>query len=124
MRIKKGDKVVILSGKDRGMTGKVLRVDRKSDRVVVEGRAIVHRHKKAMAQGQESGIIARESAIHASNVALFSEKLNRGVRVCSRYTGKDGELFESKAQAVASFGDASAQVRKVRFAKKTGEIFD
>ncbi|MFA5625062.1 MAG: 50S ribosomal protein L24 [Bradymonadales bacterium] len=124
MKIKKGDKVIILSGKDRGTTGRVLRVDKDASRVFVEGRALASLHKKASPTGQEAGIIKKESGIHVSNVALYSEQLNRGVRVCSRYMGQDKKLYASKAEALASLGEGAKHARKVRFAKKTGEIFE
>ena len=122
MKIKRGDVVIILSGKERGMQGRVLRVDTKSDRVFVEGRNIVKVHRRA-GNGQEAGIISKEASVHASNVALYSEKLKRGVRVASRYVGKDDALFESKREALNSFSEPVAHVAKVRYCVKTGEIF-
>jgi len=123
MKIKKGDVVIILSGKERGNKGRVLRVDTKSDRIFVEGRNIVQVHRKANAAGQEAGIISKEAGIHASNVALYSESLKRGVRVSSRYVGKDEALFETKRAALESFDEPVSNVSKVRFCKKTGEVF-
>ena len=123
MKIKKGDVVIILSGKERGNTGRVLRVDTKSDRVFVEGRNIVKRHQRANAAGLEAGIISKEAGIHVSNVALYSEKLKRGVRVSARYEGKDSALFTTKAEALKSFGEPVARINKVRYCVKTGEIF-
>ncbi len=123
MKIKRGDVVIILSGKERGMQGRVLRVDTKSDRVYVEGRNIVKVHRRANALGQEAGIISKEASVHASNVALYSEKLKRGVRVCSRYVGKDDVLFTSKRDALNSFSDPVEHVAKVRYCVKTGEVF-
>jgi len=123
MKIKRGDVVIILSGKERGMQGRVLRVDTKSDRVFVEGRNIVKVHRRSRGEGQEGGIISKEASVHASNVALYSEKLKRGVRVASRYLGKDDALFESKREAMDSFGEPVAHVAKVRYCVKTGEIF-
>lgn len=123
MKIKRGDVVIILSGKERGMQGRVLRVDTKSDRVYVEGRNIVKVHRRANALGQEAGIISKEASVHASNVALYSEKLKRGVRVCSRYVGKDDVLFTSKRDALNSFSDPVEHVAKVRYCIKTGEVF-
>ena len=123
MKIKKGDVVIILSGKEKGKQGRVLRVDTKSDRVFVEGRNIVKRHQRANAAGQESGIISKEAGIHVSNVALYSEKLKRGVRVCARYEGKDGALFATKAEALNSYSEPVARISKVRYCVKTGEIF-
>jgi ribosomal protein L24 len=106
------------------MQGRVLRVDTKSDRVFVEGRNIVKVHRKANALGQEAGIISKEASVHVSNVALFSKVLNRGVRVCSRYVGKDNALFASKREAMDSFDEPVAHVAKVRYCAKTNEIFD
>ena len=124
MKIKRGDVVIILSGKERGMQGRVLRVDTKSDRVFVEGRNMVKCHRRANpAIGREAGIVSKEASVHASNVALYSEKLKRGVRVASRYVGKDDALFESKREAMNSFGEPVAHVAKVRYCVKTGEIF-
>ncbi len=123
MKIKRNDVVIILSGKERGMQGRVLRVDTKSDRVFVEGRNIVKVHRKANALGQEAGIISKEASVHVSNVALYSEKLKRGVRVCSRYVGQDDKLYTSKREAMDSFSDPVKHVAKVRYCVKTGEIF-
>ena len=123
MKIKRGDVVIILSGKERGMQGSVLRVDTKSDRVFVEGRNIVKCHRRANGLGQEAGIISKEASVHVSNVALYSEKLKRGVRVCSRYVGQDDKLYTSKRDALNSFGGAVEHVKKVRYCVKTGEIF-
>ncbi len=123
MKIKRNDVVIILSGKERGMQGRVLRVDTKSDRVFVEGRNIVKVHRKANALGQEAGIISKEASVHVSNVALYSEKLKRGVRVCSRYVGQDDKLYTSKREAMNSFSDPVEHVAKVRYCVKTGEIF-
>jgi large subunit ribosomal protein L24 len=124
MRIKRNDLVIILTGKERGQTGRVLRVEPRRNRVVVEGRAVVQRHRKARGQGQESAIVPQEAAIDASNVALYSEKLKRGVRVCSRYVGANGALFATLHEARKSMGDAAEKVRKVRYAPKTGELFE
>ncbi|OIP29298.1 MAG: 50S ribosomal protein L24 [Deltaproteobacteria bacterium CG2_30_63_29] len=125
MRIKKNDLVVILSGKERGTTGRVLRVLPDKNKVLIEGGNIVHRHTKANQQGSEGGIIPKEAPINASNVALYSEKTSRGVRVRARFVGTSGQLFPSHAEAAASFGDAvPSRITKVRFAPKTGEVFD
>ena len=110
MKIKSGDVVIILSGKERGMQGRVLRVDTKNDRVVIEGRNLVKVHRK-------------EASVHASNVALYSEKLKRGVRVCSRYVGEGDKLFTSKHEALNSYSEPVEHVKKVRYCVKTGEVF-
>lgn len=125
MRIKKGDLVYITTGRERGLTGRVRQVLPKSNRVVIEGRNIVQRHMRQGPQGQEGGILPKEASIDASNVMLYSEQAKRGVRVRARFVGAGDELFATKAQAEASFGDeVPAHIRKVRFAPKTGEIFE
>lgn len=68
MKIKKGDTVVILSGKDRGRTGKVLRALPKEDRVVVEGAHVVKKHERARKSNQKGQIVEKAMPIHVSNV--------------------------------------------------------
>jgi large subunit ribosomal protein L24 len=123
MHIKIGDKVQVMTGKERGQTGKVIKVDRNRGRVVVEDLNMVKRHKRPNAADAEGGIIEKEAFIDASNVLVYSESLERGVRTSSRYLGEGGEHFSSKAAAVKSFDTAPAQVEKVRVCAKTGEVF-
>jgi large subunit ribosomal protein L24 len=123
MHVKTGDTVQIIAGRDKGQTGKVLRIDAKHNRVVIEGLNLVKRHQKAGAGAAEAGIIEKEAPIHASNVLLFSEELERGVRTQNRYVGQGGEFFSSRTGASASFGDAGGKVDKVRVCQKTGEVF-
>jgi large subunit ribosomal protein L24 len=75
--------VIVISGKDRGKQGRVLRVDPKNDRVYVEGLNIVKRHQKALASSpnQTSGVIEKEGPIHISNVALVDPKDGKPTRV-------------------------------------------
>ncbi len=84
-RIKTDDQVVVISGKDRGKQGKVLRVDPKADKVFVEGLNIVKRHQKAQQNSptsqQQSGIIEKEGPIHISNVALVDPKDGKPTRI-------------------------------------------
>ena len=124
MNVKTGDKVQVIAGRDKGRTGKVLRIDRKSNRVFVEGLNLVKRHQKAGAGAVEAGIIEKEAPIHSSNVLLYSEELERGVRTQNRYAGQNGESFSSRTEAVSSFGDAGGKVAKVRVCAKTGEVFE
>lgn len=133
MHIKTGDMVVLIAGKERGMKGRVLKVLRKEDRVVVEGRNLVKRHLKPNPLiGREGGIIEKEAPIHVSNVMLWSDqKKNRagdvvggGVRVQMRFVGQDGSLFATKAEALATYGQTPARLPKVRFAPQTGERFE
>ena len=101
-RIKKGDNVVVLTGKDKGRTGTVLEMVNKTDRVLVQGINMVKRHTK-QSQTSEGGIIAKEAAIHISNVALADPKDGKPTRVGIK-TNDDG--------------------KKVRFAKRSGELID
>jgi large subunit ribosomal protein L24 len=75
MKIKKGDEVVVIAGKDKGATGKVLRVDRVRERVVVEGVNLMTKNVKADQQraGKESGRITVEAPLHVSNVAIVED---------------------------------------------------
>jgi large subunit ribosomal protein L24 len=103
MKIKKGDDVIVIAGKDKGATGKVISVDPKRERVVVEGVNLVKRHTRETNQGprgaKEGGVVTKEGAIHVSNVALAEDgKPTRvgyrfdedGTKIrISRRTGKD-----------------------------------
>jgi large subunit ribosomal protein L24 len=102
LKIKKGDKVVVLSGKDKGKSGEVLRAIPTENRVVVQGVNMMKRHT-APRPGEPGGIVEREAAIHVSNVAHVDPKSQKPTRVGYRLLD-DG--------------------RKVRFAKRSGEILD
>ena len=123
MHIKLGDKVQVMTGKERGQTGTVTKVDRARRRVVVEDLNMVKRHKRPNAADAEGGIIEKEAFIDASNVLVYSESLERGVRTSSRYIGEGGEHFATKAAAANSFETAPERVEKVRVCAKTGEVF-
>ena len=101
-KIKKGDKVVVLTGRDKGKSGEVLRVVREEDRVLVQGVNMMKRHTRPAA-GQPGGIIEKEATIHISNVAHIDPKSNEPTRVGYKIL-EDG--------------------RKVRFAKRSGEVLD
>ena len=101
-KIKKGDKVTVLVGRDKGKTGEVLKVIPDANRVVVGGVNVVKRHQKPT-QAQAGGIEEKEAAIHVSNVALVDPKTGEATRVGFK-TLDDG--------------------RKVRFAEKSGEVID
>ena len=81
VHVKSKDEVIVISGKDKGSTGKVLAVNPKSGRVTVEGIAMVTKHQKSRAQGQPGGIIHKEAAIDASNVMLVCQKCGKASRV-------------------------------------------
>ena len=90
MHIRSKDQVVVISGKDKGKKGKVLTAYPKAGKVVVEGVAMVTKHQKARAQGQQGGIIHKEAAIDASNVMLVCPKCNTATRVAHKVTVVDG----------------------------------
>ena len=89
MNVKKGDTVVVLSGKDKGKQGKVLGTVPGSLKVVVEGINMVTCHVKPRRQGEEGGIMKREAAIYASKVQVVCPKCDKGTRVAMEI--KDGK---------------------------------
>jgi large subunit ribosomal protein L24 len=103
MKIKKGDDVIVIAGKDKGATGKVIAADPNRERVIVEGVNLVKRHTKETNQGprgaKDGGVVTKEASIHVSNVALVEDgKPTRvgyrfdedGTKIrISRRTGKD-----------------------------------
>jgi large subunit ribosomal protein L24 len=97
LRIKAGDEVIVISGKDRGKRGKVLRADPSRDRVYVEGLNIVKRHQKpqqvagAQRAEQVGGVIEKEGPIHASNVMLLDPKDGKPTRIGIEI--EDGKRF-------------------------------
>jgi large subunit ribosomal protein L24 len=101
-KIKKGDKVVVLAGRDKGRSGEVVQVMPREDRAVVRGVNLVKRHTRQTAQ-QEGGIISKEAPIHLSNLAIADPKDGKATRVGFK-TLDDG--------------------RKVRFAKRSGDLID
>jgi len=104
-KIKKGDNVVVLAGKDKGQTGKVVQVIPKEDRAVVQGVNMVKRHQRQSAS-QEAGIISKEAPIHLSNLSVADPKDGKPTRVGFKVVG-EGE-----------------NAKKVRFAKRSGEQID
>jgi large subunit ribosomal protein L24 len=100
LKIKKGDTVKVIAGKDNGKEGKVLEVDRKRGRVLVEGVGIITKHTKPSAANQNGGIVHREAPVDISNV-MYVHK-GKPTRV--------GFRFEND--------------KKVRFAKSTGDVID
>ena len=90
LKIRKGDTVMVVSGDDKGKTGRVLSVDETKLRVIVEKINFVKRHTKARGQNQQGGILEKEAPVHVSNVMLYDPKAGRGVRVGVRTT-KDGK---------------------------------
>ena len=81
MKIRKGDRVQVIAGDDKGKVGRVLSVDETKQRVIVEKVNFVKRHTKARRQGVQGGILEREAPVHLSNVMLYDDKAGRGTRV-------------------------------------------
>ena len=92
-KIKKGDKVVVTTGRDKGKSGEVLKVIPKEDRAVVRGVNMVKRHQRQTAQ-QEGGIISKESTIHLSNLALADPKDGKPTRVGFKFVGEGDDRKE------------------------------
>ena len=100
-KIRKGDKVVVITGRDKGRTGEVIEMRPAQDRALVRGIHMVKRHQKQSAQ-QEGGIIAKESSVHLSNLAVADPKDGKPTRVGFKMVGD----------------------KKVRFAKRSGVEID
>jgi large subunit ribosomal protein L24 len=100
--IRKGDKVVVISGSDKGKKGSVIKVFPKENRALVQGVNVVKRHQR-QTQTQAAGIVTKESPVHLSNIAHADPKSGEATRIGYKTLG-DG--------------------RRVRFAKKSGEVID
>ena len=87
MNIRKDDKVVVLSGKDKGKEGKILTADPKAAKVIVEGVNVATKHQKPRKQGEEGGIIKVETPIYASKVQLVCPKCGKATRVAHKIEG-------------------------------------
>jgi large subunit ribosomal protein L24 len=94
-RIVKGDTVLVVSGEDRGKTGRVIKVLHEKQRVLVEGVNFVKRHTRPTQQNPQGGINEREAPIHISNVVLFDQKAGRGTRIRSRVLSDGSRVRES-----------------------------
>ena len=101
LKVKKGDKVVVITGRDKGKSGEILKVLREENRVIVQGVNLAQRHQK-QSMSQEGGIVRKELTIHVSNVALIDPKTDKPTRIGYKM---DGE-------------------RKVRIARRSGEALD
>ena len=82
--LKVNDQVEVLTGKDKGRVGKIIKVDRKSDKALVERINMIKRHTKARAAGQEGQIVEKEAPIHVSNLMLVCPKCTNTVRVAKK----------------------------------------
>ena len=102
-KIRREDEVIVIGGKDRGKTGKVLRVDPEKERVYVEGLNLIKRHQKPTPQrpNVEAGVIEREGPIHISNVMLLDPKTNEPTRVAvNREGGKRERIAKKSGEAI------------------------
>jgi large subunit ribosomal protein L24 len=104
-KIKKGDTVIVIAGRDKGRTGEVIEMRRAAGRALVRGVNVVKRHQKQSAS-QEGGIISKEAPIHLSNLSLADPKDGKPTRVGFKYVGKDDDR------------------KKVRVAKRSGVEID
>jgi large subunit ribosomal protein L24 len=104
-KIRKGDKVIVMTGRDKGRTGEVVEVRPDAGRALVRGVNMVKRHQRQTAQ-QEGGIVSKEGTVHLSNLALADPKDGKPTRVGFKFVGE---------------GDAR---RKVRVAKRSGVEID
>ena len=100
MKIKKGDNVKMLSGKDRGKTGKILHVFPKEKRVVVEGLNKIKKHMRAKKQGQKGQIIEKERAVDSSNIQLICTKCGKPTRVGYKIEGNKKERMCKKCEGI------------------------
>ncbi len=98
MKLRTDDNVIVISGKDKGKTGKIIRVDRSKDRVYVEGINIVKRHQRPNPGRPNApvGVIEREGPVHVSNVALVDPKDNKPTRVGTRRTEQGTRMRVTK----------------------------
>ena len=103
MQIRKNDSVMVISGKERGKTGKVLRVLAEKDALIIERVNMVKRHTKPRGTQHPGGIVEKEAAIHASNIMIMCDKCNAPVRIGRKKLG-DGE--------------------KIRICRRCGEALD
>ena len=104
-KIRKGDKVVVITGRDKGRSGEVIEMRPSEERALVRGIHMVKRHQKQSAT-QEGGIVSKESSVHLSNLALADPKDGKPTRVGFKFVGEGSER------------------RKVRFAKRSGVEID
>lgn len=103
MKIKKGDNIIVIAGKDRGKEGEVTRVLPKTEKVLVEGINVVTKHQKSRRRGSQGQIIEKPTPIHVSNVALKDKKTGKPVRV--------GYVIEGEGE----------KAKRVRVARPSGE---
>lgn len=92
MQIRKNDSVMVIAGRERGKTGKVLRVLKEKDAVIIERLNIVKRHTKPRGPQQTGGIVEKEAAVHASNVMILCDKCNAPARIGHKILGDGNKI--------------------------------
>ena len=98
MHIRKNDLIIVISGNERGKTGKVLKIFPNTNRIIVEGINFIKRHTKATQTNPQGGIVEKEASVNASNVMVVCSKCNEGVRTRSiEVTGNDGRVRHVRA---------------------------
>lgn len=99
-KIKTGDKVIVITGKDKGKVGKVLKVLPEEEKVIVEGIKLVKKHLKPSQKYPEGGIIEKEAPIHISNVMLVDPKTGKPTRVGIRFEDRRKVRYAKRSEAV------------------------
>lgn len=113
--LRKNDLVVVIAGREKGKSGKILKIDSKTGKVTVEKTNMVKRHTRATQQSS-GGIVEKELPLHYSNVQLMCAKCNRGVR--------HGHKFIEKAKDSKSAGAAGTRKVKIRVCKRCGDSLE
>lgn len=108
-RIQKGDQVVVISGKDKGKKGKVMKFDAESNRVLVEGVNLVKRHMKPNPRMQQGGILEREQPLNASKVMPVDPKTGKGTRVKTKTDDKGVKVRVAKSGEEIPSGRTAAK---------------
>ena len=122
MKIKKGDTVKVIAGKDKDKTGKVVSVDVKNNRVVVEGVNMITKHEKPSMSNQQGGIVNKEAPIHVSNVAFYDSKSKSAVKLGYKVSVDENGI---KVEMVEKNGKTKAVRTRVAKAKElNGAVID
>ncbi|MCM2276563.1 MAG: 50S ribosomal protein L24 [Oligoflexia bacterium] len=119
--IRKDDQVEVIAGREKGKTGKVVKVNQKSGRVTVEKVNMVKRHMKPSQKYPQGGIVERELPLHYSNVLLVCPKCNKGVRHGRKLVEAAAKGKKKNAKAESA---AAKKMVKVRVCKRCGESLD
>ena len=123
--IRKNDQVQVISGREKGKTGKVLHVDRNSGRITIEKVNMVKRHTKPSQKAPGGGITEKELPLHYSNVLLYCTKCNRGVRHGNKVVGAAAKPAKGTKAAKGAAAEAGTKTeKKVRICKRCDSQLD